>query len=295
MAQRRMLSLKVIDTDTFLEMPVSARLLYYDLNMRADDDGFVSNPKKILNFVKASEDDYKVLCAKQYVIPFETGVCVIRHWHIHNLIRHDRYNETEYKQEKSILLLQNNKYELNGIQNVIPNDSQMATQVRLGKDRIGKKIIRKTKVIDPIQESIITDIINSYPLKCPIRNISLYPDSKANRETIEKLLKKISKDEIIKRINIYLKESTSAKVWLKVFKNVLEIIPSIKDETSISKKHVEPNGDEYQIDKLRHENKHYAPPKFPGFDEMNLYKKLIKEQKIDEAIEMLIKYGNEVW
>lgn len=139
MAQRRMMSLKIIDTDLFLEMPISARLLYYDLCMRADDDGFVSSPKKIQKMTGCSEDDLKLLMAKQFIIPFETGICVIKHWKIHNYIRTDRYQETEYKQEKQMLETVDNTYSLT---NVIPNVNQMSyqmdTQVRLGKDSIGK-------------------------------------------------------------------------------------------------------------------------------------------------------------
>jgi hypothetical protein len=137
MAQRRMFSLKIIDTDMFLDMPQSTRLLYYELCMRADDDGFVASPKKILKMVGCSEDDYKILMAKQYIIPFESGICVIKHWLVHNLIRSDRYIETEYELEKSMLVESNNKYELTDI-NVIPNGNQMEPQVRLGKDSIGE-------------------------------------------------------------------------------------------------------------------------------------------------------------
>ena len=136
MAQRRMFSLKVIDTDSFLAMPTSSRLLYYDLAMRADDDGFVNSPQKIVKMTGAALDDLKILEAKKYIIPFDTGVCVIKHWHIHNLIRTDRYNETDYKDEKKALKIIDNKYEYIGCQNVIPHDNQMAPQVRLGKDRL---------------------------------------------------------------------------------------------------------------------------------------------------------------
>ena len=86
MAQRRMFSLKVIDTDEFLDMPQSSQLLYFHLAMRADDDGFVSNPKKIMKITGSGDDDAKVLTAKNFIIPFESGVCVIRHWRIHNYI-----------------------------------------------------------------------------------------------------------------------------------------------------------------------------------------------------------------
>lgn len=103
MAKRRMFSLDIIDTDVFLEMPQSSRLLYYELCMRADDDGFVSSPKKIMKIVGCSEDDFKVLITKQFVIPFKSGIIVIKHWKIHNYIQKDRYKETIYKEEKSLI------------------------------------------------------------------------------------------------------------------------------------------------------------------------------------------------
>lgn len=131
-----MFSLKIVDTDAFLEMPQSSQLLYYHLAMRADDDGFVSNPKKIMRMVGSQDDDYKILLAKRFVIAFDSGVCVIKHWRIHNLIRIDRYNETTYLKEKKTLSINDNgSYSDN---NVIPNGNQMATQVRLGKVRSGK-------------------------------------------------------------------------------------------------------------------------------------------------------------
>jgi len=154
MAQKRMFSLKVIDTDLFIEMPQSTRLLYYELCMRADDDGFVASPNKIRKITGCSEDDYKILMAKQYIIPFESGVCVIKHWRIHNLIRADRYNETEYRLEKSALIDDNGKYEI-GTQNVIPIGNQMDTQVRLGKVSKGK--VRLDKDILPSQKLKFTD------------------------------------------------------------------------------------------------------------------------------------------
>jgi len=160
MAQRRMFSLKIVDTDSFLDMPISARLLYYDLSMRADDDGFVDSPKKILKIIGCSNDDLRILVAKQYLIPFESGVCVIKHWHIHNLIRSDRYSETEYLSEKSQLEKINNKYELtDGCQNRIPNGNQMATQVRIGK--VNKNICSSNDERDCSFDSFW----NAYPRK----------------------------------------------------------------------------------------------------------------------------------
>ena len=141
MANRRMFSMKIVDTDAFLDMPQSSQLLYFQLAMRADDDGFVSNPKKIMRMLGSNEDDYKVLVVKKFIIPFESGVCVIKHWLIHNLIRGDRYIETQWTKEKEMLVIdeKTSKYSLNkGENNVIPNGNQMATQVRLGKVSIGK-------------------------------------------------------------------------------------------------------------------------------------------------------------
>lgn len=111
MAERRMFAKTIIDSDAFLDMPVTARLLYYDLSMRADDDGFINSPKKIQRMIGASDDDLRILITRQFIIPFESGVVVIRHWKIHNYIQKDRYTETKCKKEKSTLLLdENNAY-----------------------------------------------------------------------------------------------------------------------------------------------------------------------------------------
>lgn len=141
MAQRRMFSKTIIDSDLFLDMSLSTQALYFHLSMRADDDGFVNNPKKIQRMIGAGDDELKMLIAKQFIIPFESGICVIRHWLIHNYIRNDRYKETLYLKEKEQLEITNSKdYELK--KNLgIPNDNQRETQVRLGKDSIGKDSI----------------------------------------------------------------------------------------------------------------------------------------------------------
>lgn len=113
MAQKRMFSLSVVDTDKFLEMPISSRLLYYELGMRADDDGFVGNWKKILLFTGLKEDDLKILITKQFILPFESGVIVIKHWRLNNYLQKDRVKPTIYKEEKQQLGLdENNVYTL---------------------------------------------------------------------------------------------------------------------------------------------------------------------------------------
>lgn len=142
MAQKRMFSLKIIDTDLFLDMPMTTRLLYYDLSMRADDDGFVASPKKIQRMIGCSDDDFKLLIAKQFIIPFESGVCVIKHWRIHNYIQKDRYNETLYQSEKNKLEEINGTYEISHSEAMdtkcIQNVSNSLTQVRLDKVRLDK-------------------------------------------------------------------------------------------------------------------------------------------------------------
>jgi len=134
MAERRMFAKTIIDSDAFLDMPLSTQCLYFHLNMRADDDGFINNPKKIQRMIGASDDDLKVLMSKNFIIPFANGIVVIKHWKIHNYIRNDRYKETVYQEEKSMLIEKENKAYSIGI----PNGYQMDTQVRLGKDSIGK-------------------------------------------------------------------------------------------------------------------------------------------------------------
>ena len=148
MAERRMFAKTIIDSDAFLEMPLSAQALYFHLSMRADDDGFLNNPKKIQRIINASDDDYKLLIAKNFIITFDSGVIVIKHWRIHNYIRKDRYKETVYLEEKKTLgIKENMAYTTNlNESNVvgIPNGYQMETQYRLGKDRLGKDRLGET-------------------------------------------------------------------------------------------------------------------------------------------------------
>ena len=103
-----MFSPQIIDSDAFLEMSASAQALYFHLGMRADDDGFVDNPKKISKMIGAAEDDFKILIAKRFILVFESGIIVIKHWRINNLVRKDWYKETQYKEEKSKLKLKEN-------------------------------------------------------------------------------------------------------------------------------------------------------------------------------------------
>ena len=176
MAERRMFAKTIIDSDAFLDMPVTARLLYYDLAMRADDDGFVNSPKKIMRMIGASQDDLAILCARKFLIPFENGVVVIKHWRIHNYIRKDTYNETPYKEQKALLELdENNAYRINGedsYTNRLRIVDEPSTQVRLGKDRLGKDIESSAKGTSRTFKAPTFDEVKSY---CDERNNGIDP------------------------------------------------------------------------------------------------------------------------
>lgn len=101
--------MKIVDSDAFLDMPLSTQALYFHLNMRADDDGFVGNPKRIAKLINASEDDLKLLIAKRFILVFEDGVIVIKHWRMHNTIQKDRYVPTAYQDELNRLFIKSNK------------------------------------------------------------------------------------------------------------------------------------------------------------------------------------------
>lgn len=196
-----MFSLKIVDTDAFLDMPQSSQLLYYSLSMRADDDGFVSNPKKIMRMIGSSEDDYKVLTAKKFIIQFESGVCVIKHWLIHNLLRGDRYTETQYIKEKKQLIIDpnNKKYSLKSNDlNVIPNGNQMAPQVRLGKVRLdkGNNTIAKDKPSQYSKE--VSEIIKEFETVDP-KNKNYY-SNKTQREACKFLIETYTFERTIKAI-----------------------------------------------------------------------------------------------
>ena len=108
MAEKRMFTQKIVDSDAFLDMPLSTQALYFHLNMRADDDGFINNPKRIQRSVGASEDDLKLLIAKRFCICFENGVIVIKHWRMHNTLRKDRYSPTTYQDQLALLEVKDN-------------------------------------------------------------------------------------------------------------------------------------------------------------------------------------------
>lgn len=171
MSERRMFAKSIIDTDAFLELPLSAQALYFHLSMRADDEGFVSKPKSVQRLIRASDDDFKLLIAKRYILIFDTGVIVIKHWKIHNYIRGDRLQKTNYRDEREKLVLQSNgAYTEADGDKTVPiqslktlgntecqsSDSQMSGRCQssdsIGKNSIGKVSIDKDKYICAFNE-----------------------------------------------------------------------------------------------------------------------------------------------
>lgn len=148
MAERRMFAKTIVTSDEFLDMPATARCLYFTLGMFADDDGFVNSPKSVMRQVGASTDDMNILIGKKYVLIFDGGVIVIKHWKVHNYIQKDRYNETKYLDFKRTLYLDENKayttnensakYDVYGNLLTIEENPvyKLDTQDRIGKDSI---------------------------------------------------------------------------------------------------------------------------------------------------------------
>ena len=157
MAEKRMFTQKIIDSDAFLDMPLTTQSLYFHLNMRADDDGFINNPKRIQRTIGASDDDLKLLIAKRFVICFENGVIVIKHWRMHNTLRKDRYNPTTYQDQLALLEVKgNNAYTEKDDGNQMatigqPNSNQSATQYSIDKYSIDKISIFKY-IVDYLNE-----------------------------------------------------------------------------------------------------------------------------------------------
>ena len=180
MAERRMFAKSIVLSDAFLDMPLSARCLYFTLGMLADDDGFVGNPRSVMRQCGASQDDMSILLQKRYVLGFESGVIVIKHWRMNNYLRTDRYHTTTYIEEKENLVIDKKgayteKDKNKAITDVgIPSGNQVVdgryTEVSIGKDSIGKVNNKKnTAFVKPT-----LDEVKNY---CLERNNSVDPES----------------------------------------------------------------------------------------------------------------------
>lgn len=196
-----MFTLQIVDSDAFLDMPQSSQLLYFHLSMRADDDGFVGNPKKILRMIGTNDDDLKVLFTKRFILAFENGIVVIKHWRMHNYIQNDRYKETQYLEEKNKLEIKENGSYTERKQNV----SNMDTQVRLGKVRLGKS---KDKDTASQSDARIPVVINLFKEVNP--SYSRLFGMPPQREAVERLLKTHGEEKLSSMI-AFLPKSNATK------------------------------------------------------------------------------------
>lgn len=174
MAQRRMFSRKITETDHFLEMPLSSQALYFHLNMGADDEGFIDKAKTIQRTIGASDDDMKLLIAKGFLIPFDSGVVVVRHWRIHNYIQADRFQATIYQNEKEQLDFDKSKIaSIKTLDQCIQNVYKMDTQVRLGEDSLDKDRLDKVNNLysGEDEKKSLSQIIKSTSVKINDRQI----------------------------------------------------------------------------------------------------------------------------
>lgn len=153
MAERRMFAKTIVESDAFIDMPLSSQALYFHYGMLADDEGFVNSPKKIQRMIGASDDDLKLLITKRFILPFESGIIVIKHWKMNNYIQKDRFKETAYQNEKKQLTVKENGSYTECIQDV----SKPYTQNRIGKSSIGKD----REVVEQ-SDSCVDEIVDFY-------------------------------------------------------------------------------------------------------------------------------------
>ena len=211
MAERRMFAKTIVLSDAFLDMPMSARCLYFTLGMFADDDGFVNSPRGIMRQCGASDDDLKVLLAKKFLLAFDSGVIVIKHWRINNYLRSDRYAETKYLDEKKSLIIDQNGAYVQPKEAGIPGGIPNSGIPRLGKDRLVEDSIGQ----DRLEEDKDTLTLKGSSI-CATdfeRFWSAYP-KKRNKETARKAFKKL-KGVSIETLLEAIEKQRRSQDWLK--------------------------------------------------------------------------------
>ena len=201
MATKRMFSKHIVDSDAFLEMPLSTQALYFHLNMKADDDGFVGNPRRVMRMIGANEDEFKVLLAKKFILEFEgQSVCVIKHWLVHNTLRKDTYKATLYDDLMSKLSTKNNNIYTLGNEPLTESlRSVNAGKVSKGKNSIGKvsKVLAQEQEVITKIEAEFNEWYEKYPRKVSKQKAKQsYLKLKPNLKTLLKALSwQIKSDE----------------------------------------------------------------------------------------------------
>lgn len=200
-----MFSPDIVESDAFLDMPVSSQSLYFHLGMYADDDGFVS-PKRIMRMIGVSDDDIKVLVSKRFVLPFDNGVVVIKHWKINNLVRKDWYKETQYvEQKKTLLIKENGAYTDNTSHKKLVNETTTSSVTvrsrRLGKVRLGKDTIQATETVageKPKFNDLGKEIIKAFTEFNPA--CGKYYGNKTQRGACDRLIAQYGLEQVFKVI-----------------------------------------------------------------------------------------------
>ena len=210
-----MFSEKIVESDDFLDMPFSARCLYYDLNLNADDDGFLNSPNKIIRLCGASQKDFKLLIEKRFVLDFGNNIIVIKHWCMHNSIRKDRYKPTQYQEQFALLTIKDDgaytersPIKNMAVSNCQPSDNQTETNGcrRLGKDKLSKDNLVEDNYIECVEDS------PPPPPKKTRHKYGMYSNVLLTDDDYEKIQKEFPHDysERIDRLSEYL-ESTGKK------------------------------------------------------------------------------------
>ena len=179
MAVRRMFSKTIMLTDRFFDMSAKAQLLYYNLNFEADDDGFISNPKRLVRSLDATLRQYNELITNGYIIGFDSGVAVIAHWRAHNQIRKDRYTPTVCREEMEQLTVDENNVYIMATKRqptVAKTSPEAATQVRSGKDSIGKVSIDKVSVSEVYEYDTVPSPTPAEKTRGEFKNVILTED-----------------------------------------------------------------------------------------------------------------------
>lgn len=215
MASKRMFTQKIISADAFTKLPPTTQCLYFHLCMSADDDGFNNQIRRSMFNAHADQLDFEMLVRERFIIPFDNGVIVIKHWRMHNCIKNDRYHETEYIEEKSMLLLkkngvytEKNEYSSQLVADWNQNGTKMEPEIRLEEISIDKNSIEK-KELDKSNSSVHSD-------KSEITDEDVFiwfPTNKKNEEYPVMKSYVSEMQELYPAVNVE-QELRSMKAWL---------------------------------------------------------------------------------
>lgn len=242
MAVKRMMNTNIINTDEFLSMPMSARLLYYDFCMRGDDDGFIDSPVKIMKMNGCSNDDLKILVTKNYVLPCEKGIFVITHWFIHNTIRRDRYNPTMYVEERNKLKIVDKIYQKQDIEvagNQLATNWQPSIEKNSSNNSNNIENLDGKSVFDYLQEEfgkllspMEIDVVRTWKYDIEIIKFAIKEASISNQRSIKYIDKilynwKQANLKTLKEIKIYCERFKNRRKKSQLHKSSTDLYPEL--------------------------------------------------------------------